>query len=272
MPYENVIYEKKDHISTITLNRPDVLNAQSAGLLADLATACIEVDADHDVRVAIITGAGRGFCSGGDLKQSNFAEGSGGNVLQNPADHWAAKLLSVRKPVIAAVNGVAAGGGLALTLGCDIRIASERARFSAIFAKIGMSVLDGAGWLLIRAVGLSKALELLFTAELIDAEEAERIGLVSYVVPHEQLLPRSLELARKIAANPPVALQLTKNVVYDALGKTLVESLPTQWAAQQKNLALARHDIQEGGMAFREKREARFRGLEPAPSELVGSL
>ena len=125
--------------------------------------------------------------------------------MQNPSDHWLARLLAVTKPTICAVNGVAAGGGLALTLGCDIRIASDQARFSAIFARIGMSVLDGCGGLLWRAVGLAKALELLFTAEIIDAAEAERIGLVSYVTPHERLMERAMELAEKIAAGPPVA-------------------------------------------------------------------
>ena len=143
------------------------------------------------------------------------------------------------KPTLAAVNGVAAGGGLSLALACDIRIASEKARFSAIFAKIGMSVLDGNGWLLPRAVGLSKALELFFTAEIIDAQEALRIGIVSYVVPHELVLDRALELAEQIAANPPVALQLTKNVVFDGLEKTFSQHLPTQWAAQQKNASWA---------------------------------
>ena len=263
MGYQDLIYDKRDHIVTLTLNRPDALNALDTRLLAELGEACAEINADPGVRVAVVTGAGRGFCSGGDLKSMSFAESSGGAVLQNPADHWIAKLLDVTKPTIAAVNGVAAGGGLSLALACDIRVASEKARFSAIFAKIGMSVLDGTGWLLPRAVGVSKALELFFTAEIIDAQEALRIGIVSYVVPHEQVVDRALEMARKIAANPPVALQLTKNVVYDSLGKTYPEHLPTQWAAQQKNVALARHDIEEGGRAFAEKRTANFRGLEP---------
>ncbi|MAG33869.1 MAG: enoyl-CoA hydratase [Deltaproteobacteria bacterium] len=263
MAYANLIYEKKDHVVTLTLNRPDFLNALDSALLNELGEAADEINADHDVRVAVVTGAGRGFCSGGDLKATSFAESSGGPVLQKPADHWAAKLLAIRKPTIAAVNGVAVGGGLSLALAFDVRIASEKARFSAIFAKIGMSVLDGNGWLLPRAVGLTKALELLFTADMIDAAEAERIGIVSYVVPHEQLMERALEMAAKIAANPPVALQLTKNVVYDALGKSYVEHLPTQWAAMQKNVVLARHDVVEGGKAFAEKRAAKFTGVVP---------
>jgi 2-(1,2-epoxy-1,2-dihydrophenyl)acetyl-CoA isomerase len=261
-----LLYDKHEHVVTLTLNRPKALNALDAELLEALGQSCAEIDADPEVRAAVITGSGRGFCAGGDLKSFNFAGAQTGAVVGNAADHWAAKLLGVTKPTLAAVNGVTAGGGLSLALGCDIRIASEQARFSAIFAKIGMSVLDGNAWLLTRAVGLSKALELLYTAEFIDGHEAKRIGLVSDVVPHEEVLPRTLEMAARIAANAPVALQLTKNVVYDALGKTFIEHLPSQWAAQQTNRALALHDIAEGGRAFSEKRPARFRGLE-APED-----
>jgi 2-(1,2-epoxy-1,2-dihydrophenyl)acetyl-CoA isomerase len=257
-----LIQEKRGHVATWTLNRPEALNALDAGLLDDLALACREVDSDAGVRVVVITGAGRAFCSGGDVKGMNFAEGIGSYSPPDPSEHWAAKLLAVRKPMLAAVNGVAAGGGLSLALACDVRIASERARFSAIFARIGMSVLDGAGWLLTRTVGHSKALEMLFTAEIIDAPEAERLGMVSRIVPHEQLLERTLELAQRIAAGPPLALQLSKRVVYDALDKTYLEHLPTQWAAQHENVTRARHDVEEGTRAFREKREPRFRGPE----------
>ncbi len=264
MSRESLIYEVDAHVATLTLNRPDALNALDRRLLEELGEAFAEVNADPGVRVALITGAGRGFCSGGDLKETSFAETSSSDVLLNPAEHWLARLLAVTKPTLAAVNGVAAGGGLALALGCDLRIASDRARFSAIFARIGMSVLDGTGGLLWRAVGLEKALEMLFTADMIDAAEAQRIGLVGRVVPHDELLDRARELAGRIAAGPPVALQLTKNVVYDSLGKTFLEHLPTQWAAQRTNLALARHDIAEGGRAFAERRAPRFRGLEPA--------
>lgn len=260
-----LIREMRDHVATWTLNRPAALNALDSELLDELGRACREVNEDPAVRVVVITGAGRAFCSGGDVKGMGFAEGIGSAALPDPAEHWAAKLLAVRKPTLAAVNGIAAGGGLSLALACDIAIASERARFSAIFARIGMSVLDGAAWLLARAVGHSRALELLFTAEIIDAREAERIGLVGRVVPHEQLLPDALALAERIAANPPVALSLSKRVVYDALPRTYLEHLPTQWAAQRENLELARHDVEEGVRAFREKRPPRFRGLEREP-------
>jgi 2-(1,2-epoxy-1,2-dihydrophenyl)acetyl-CoA isomerase len=262
MPEAVLLRETRERVALWTLNRPDALNALDTQLLAELGLACREVDADPRVRAVVVTGAGRAFCSGGDVKGATFTTGIATAAQTDPAEHWAAKLLAVRKPTIAAVNGIAAGGGLSLVLACDVRIASERARFSAIFARIGMSVLDGAGWLLPRAVGHSKALELLYTAEIVDAAEGARIGLVGSVVPHEQLLERALELAARIAANPPVALQLSKRVVYGGLDKTFLEYLPVQWAAQRENFELARHDIEEGARAFREKRPPRFRGLE----------
>jgi len=272
LAYEDLIYEKRDHIVTLTLDRPKALNALSPRLLDELAEAGREIDADPDVRVAVITGAGHGFCAGGDINSMNPAGAEARTTVQQyPPDHWVSRLLAVSKPLLAAVNGVAAGGGLSLALACDVRIASEKARFSAIFAKIGRSVLDGNGWLLPRAVGLSKALEMLLTADMLDAAEAERIGLVSYVVPHDQLLERTMEMAEKIAAGPPVALQLTRNVVYDALDKSYLDHLPTQWAAQKTNSALAPHDIAEGGRAFFEKRTAKFTGLAgPEPGSEPG--
>ena len=261
MAYEKLIYQLEDHVATVTLNRPEVLNALDPSLLAELAKVCEQVDADPAVRVVVITGAGRAFCAGGDIKAVSFAN-QGGNAEQKPEDHWAARLLALSKPSIAAVNGIAAGGGLSLALACDLRIASEQARFSAIFARIGMSVLDGAGWLLCRAIGQARALELLYTADKIDAAQAERIGLVNHVVPHEETLSRAQELAAKIAANPPVALQCSKQVVTAANNLSYLEHLPVQWAAMDRNLSLARHDIVEGARAFAEKREPRFRGLE----------
>jgi 2-(1,2-epoxy-1,2-dihydrophenyl)acetyl-CoA isomerase len=265
MPDEKLRYELDGHIATVTLNRPAVLNALDGELLEQLGRVCGQVDADPAVRVVLFTGAGRAFCAGGDIKAVSFADSGGRAPARDPKEHWAAKLLAVRKPTVAVVNGIAAGGGLALALACDLRIASEQARFSAIFARIGMSVLDGAGWLLPRAVGVSKALELLFSAEQIDAAEAARIGLVGQVVPHPELMSRARELAARIAANPPVALELSKGVVLDAEGQTFEEHLPLQWAAQRKNFELARHDIAEGGRAFAEKREPRFRGREEEP-------
>jgi len=144
----------------------------------------------------------------------------------------------------------------------DIRLASDRARFSAIFARIGMPALDGAAWLLTRAVGHATALELLYSADIIDAAEADRIGLVSRVVEHGKLMDEATKLARRIASNAPIAVQLSKSVVNRALDKSYLEHLPFQWEAMEENLRLAQHDVAEGGLAFSERRDPRFRGLE----------
>lgn len=261
MAYEKLIYEVEERVAWVTLDRPKVLNALDAQLLDELAAVCAQVNDDPSLRVLLITGTGRAFCAGGDIKAVKFAD-VGENVGQVPENHWAAKLLAVRKPTIAAVNGIAAGGGLSLALACDLRIASDQARFSAIFARIGMSVLDGAGWLLARSVGPARALEMLYTADQLDAAEAHRIGLVNHVVPHAQLLAHARALAEKIARNPPVALECSKEVVQASLNATYLEHLPYQWAAMDRNLRLARHDIAEGAKAFAEKRAPRFRGLE----------
>lgn len=258
MPYRNLTYELTDHVATVTVNRPEVLNALDVPTLDELGEVCDRVNQDAAVRVVVVTGAGRAFCAGGDLKAVSFSEGPTDSRV--PAEHWAARLLAIRKPTVASVNGVAAGGGLSLALACDLRVASDRARFSAIFARIGMPVLDGMGWLLPRVVGEARALEMLFTAEMVQAADAERIGLVNRVVPHAELETETRALAARIAAGPPVALECSKQVVRDSADKTYLEHLPLQWAAMDRNLELARHDIAEGGRAFAEKREPHFRG------------
>jgi 2-(1,2-epoxy-1,2-dihydrophenyl)acetyl-CoA isomerase len=262
MSYETLLYEESDHVAQVTVNRPEVLNALDSRTLAELGDVCEHVRSSTTIRALIVTGAGRAFCSGGDLKETSFSGVRMDVDALDPNDQWAAKILAIDKPTIAAVNGVAAGGGLALALACDIRIASDRARFSAIFARIAMPAMDGVAWLLPRVVGESRALELLYTAEIIDAQEADRIGLVSRVVEHDALLSEATDLARKIATNAPVAVQLSKSVVGRSRDKSYLEHLPLQWEAMEENLRLAAHDIAEGGLAFREKRPARFRGLE----------
>ncbi len=264
MPYQDLLFEKRDNIATITLNRPQSFNAITQDMLNDFAEVCRVLTEDNDIRVAIFTGAGKGFCSGIDLKMTDLTQRKEQLPNMNNAEQWIARVQAITKPTIAAVNGVAAGGGLGLALGCDIRIASETARFGAIFAKIGMPVLDGVGSLLPRTVGLAKALEMIYTADVIDAGEAERIGLVSYVVPAEKLMERTLEMARKIAGNAPVALQLSKNSVYSSLHRSYQDYLTYQFYNAMINSNFASHDVREGGLAFREKRQAKFRGLTPS--------
>ena len=260
MANDELLYEVSDRVATVTLNRPDALNALTQSMLDEFDRIWDRVDEDDEVRVVVVTGAGRGFCSGIDLKQTDMADQKRRRPKLDYANQWTARIQRVSKPIIAAVNGAAVGGGLGLALACDIRIASDRARFSAIFANIGMPVLDGVGGMLPRTVGLSKALELIFTADIIDAAEAQRIGLVSYTVPHDELMDRSLEMARKIAGGPQMALAMSKHVVYNSLGRGYVDHLVYQNLAIVANATYASHDIAEGGRAFRERRKPEFRG------------
>lgn len=262
LPYETLLFEESDHVAFVTLNRPEVLNAMDSRMLAELADVGERINRTTTLRAAVFTGSGRAFCAGADLRETSFTGVRMDVGALDPNDQWAAKILAIKKPTIAAVNGVAAGGGLALALACDIRLASDRARFSAIFARIGMPALDGAAWLLTRAVGHATALELLYCADIIDAAEADRIGLVSRVVEHGKLMDETTALARRIASNAPVAVQLSKSVVNRALDKSYLEHLPLQWEAMEENLRLAQHDVAEGGRAFSERRDPRFRGLE----------
>src|SRR5438309_2155468 len=204
-------------VDVITLDRPDRLNAMSHELVADVHAALDQARDDNDCRVVILTGAGRGFCAGLDLKGSGSAPGTQG--LGRPQtglrsqQHIAElvpKLRNLRKPVIAAVNGPAAGGGLALALASDIRVAAESARFNVAFVRIGLSGCDiGVSWLLPRLIGASRAFELMLTGRVIDATEADHIGLVTRVVPDESLLASALETAGLIAANSPWGVRMT---------------------------------------------------------------
>ena len=254
------LVEMKGGIAVVTLNRPDALNALTHAMLEAWEGEWRRLSEDPAVRVVVITGTGKGFCSGIDLRTVNMASDNRPPELSY-GRHWIAQLQQLQKPTIAAVNGVAAGGGLALALGCDIRIASNRARFSAIFANIGMPVIDAVGHTLVQAVGLSRALELIYTADIIDAAEAARIGLVSHVYPHEEMLDKAMALAERIAAGPPVALAMSKHAVYNTIGRSLTEYLPYQYMAVQLNKAYAAHDVSEGGLAFKEKRKPKFKGI-----------
>lgn len=263
MPTENVLFEKKDHVAIITLNRPEVLNAMTSDMFSALRSIGSEVDEDDHVRAIVLTGSGRGFCSGVDVGgDRDFSSSAGRRPTFGAGDDFVSHLRNIKKPTIAAVNGAAVGAGFSLALACDIRLASEQARFSAIFTSIGIPALDGTAWMLPRIVGQAKALELIYSSEIIGADEAERIGLVTYVTPPEKLLDRSLELATKFARNPPLAVQLSKSLVRQGLGIPYEAYQPHQANASLNNRTFAAHDIQEAARARQEKREPRFRGLE----------
>jgi 2-(1,2-epoxy-1,2-dihydrophenyl)acetyl-CoA isomerase len=263
MTYECLLYEAKDGIAQLTLNRPERLNALGGTLRDDLLDAITRAAADPQVRVMVITGAGRGFCSGGDVKAMNEARERGreGQLVDKFAPSRDRTLLAMRdapQPIIAAVNGPAAGAGMNLALGCDVRIASTAATFSQAFVKRGLHPDWGGTYFLPRAVGMAKACELIFTGEIIDAPEALRLGLVGRVVAPEELLPTARELARKIAAGPPVAIRLAKRALYRNLETDLRAALEFETFAQ--NVCRETDDAAEGIRAFVEKRPPVFRG------------
>ena len=220
-----LVTQPQPGITRLTLNRPEKLNAMNAELIEELHAALDDIARDRRCRAVVVTGEGRGFCAGLDLSGYGTAPGAEGlGTVQAgfaTQTHIAAlipHLRSVPVPVIAAVNGPAAGGGLALALGCDIRVAGNSARFNVAFVRVGLSGCDiGVSWLLPRLVGASRAWELMLTGRIIDAPEADRIGLVTRVVPDDELLDSALETAALIAANSPWGVRMTKEVAWSQL-------------------------------------------------------
>jgi 2-(1,2-epoxy-1,2-dihydrophenyl)acetyl-CoA isomerase len=263
MTYECLLYEVKDGVATLTLNRPERLNALGGSLRDDLHDAITRSAASSDVRVMIITGAGKGFCAGGDVKAMNEAkEGKRERpLIEKAAPGRDRTLLAMREapqPIIAAVNGAAAGAGMNLALGCDIRIASSAAKFSQAFVKRGLHPDWGGTYFLPRVIGMARAAELIFTGDVIDAAEALRLGIVSRVVAPEELMPAVGELARRIAAGPPMAIRLAKGSLYGNAERDLKAALERETFAQ--NICFETEDATEGIRAFVEKRAPNFRG------------
>jgi enoyl-CoA hydratase/carnithine racemase len=263
MPYDCLLYEVRDRIATLTLNRPERLNALGGTLRDDLHDAVLRSGADDEVRVLVITGAGRGFCSGGDVKSMSERDQAGGvSPLQDKiAPQRDQTILAMRdcpKPIIAAVNGAAAGAGMNLALACDMRVASTAAKFAQAFVKRGLHPDWGGSYFLPRVVGVAKACELIFTGETIDAAEALRLGIVNAVVEPEALMAKAYELAGKIAAGPPIAIRLAKRAIYHNQEVDLRAALEYETYAQ--NLCRETEDAKEGVKAFMEKRAPSFRG------------
>jgi len=263
MTYECLLYEVKDGIATLTLNRPERLNALGGTLRQDLHDAVTRAGADREVRVMVVTGAGKGFCSGGDVKAMGEAKAGQRErpLLEKIAPGRDRTLLAMREapqPIIAAVNGAAAGAGMNLALGCDLRIASTAAKFTQAFVKRGLHPDWGGTYFLPRVVGMAKACEMIFTGEVIDAAEALRLGIVSRVVAPEELLPTAYEVARRIAAGPPVAIRLAKRSLYANEDLDLRGALQMETMAQ--NICFETEDATEGIRAFGEKRAPIFKG------------
>jgi 2-(1,2-epoxy-1,2-dihydrophenyl)acetyl-CoA isomerase len=267
LDYKTILLETENHVATVTLNRPDVLNALGGGLIEEMSDTVRLLREDDDIRVVVITGAGRGFCAGADLRgvaQSQAAsDGTSNAALRNITkrpllNQLIHDLYSLEKPTIAAVNGPAVGGGLSLSLTCDIRIASERATFSAIFIKRAFVVDTGSSYFLTRLVGPSKAAELVFTGDMLDAQEAYRIGLVNRVVPHDDLMPQARDLAERIAKMPPVTLRLDKRALRQAMRSgDLWDALDTE-SYLNSVVSTYTAERREAVAAFLEKREAVF--------------
>lgn len=256
-------YDVANHICTITLNRPEVMNALNRQMYDELERAFRDAHRDPDVRCVVLTGNGRSFCSGDDVRQIMLGGDREETVSRlrearpkpTPA---AAAVLECDKPVIAAVNGAAVGWGMDLTLFADIRIASDTAKFGELFIKRGLVADLGGLWRLPRVVGPSKAAELLFTGDIITAQEAERIGLVSQVVPADELLSTAMEMAAKIAANPPIALRYMKEGLRRSVHGTMAEM--GEYVGNSLSYLFTTEDHKEGALSFVERREPVFEG------------
>jgi 2-(1,2-epoxy-1,2-dihydrophenyl)acetyl-CoA isomerase len=255
---ETIDVQRTDGIVTITLNRPEKKNAINGVMWDELLATFREIGASSTDRAVVITGAGGAFCSGADLT----ARGDGPQVHQLAAMRHVADvclaLARLPQPVIAKVRGVAVGAGCNLALGCDLVVASTTARFSEIFAKRGLSVDFGGTWVLPRRVGLHRAKELAFFADIIDAAEAERVGLVNRVVDDAELDAFVDEWARRLAAGPPLAVAMTKRMLNNSMNVTLEEALDDEGAAQTVNFST--QDTVEAIRAFVEKRSPTFEG------------
>ncbi|MBU2959582.1 enoyl-CoA hydratase [Citreicella sp. C3M06] len=256
MAYETIIVEVEDHVATITLNRPDALNALNSHLLAELAQALTEADANEKVRCIILTGSAKAFAAGADIKEmseKSFVEMFLGDFFEPTVDAAA----KVRKPIIAAVSGYALGGGCELAMMCDFIIASETAKFGQPEINLGVIAGIGGTQRLTRYVGKSKSMDMHLTGRFMDAEEAERSGLVSRVVPVKQLMEETRKAADKIAEKSLIATIAAKQAVNRAYETTLAEGL--LFERRLFHSLFNTEDQKEGMAAFQEKRTAQFR-------------
>ena len=261
MDYSTVRTERVGDVGVITLNRPEKMNAINRALIDDF-DAAIHANKEDGVRALILTGAGRGFCAGADLTAEQGEGHTPGNetLLKKgmPLGYPSLLLRRFPRPTIAAVNGAAVGAGFGLALACDIRIASESARFSAIFAKRALTPDYGCTQLLPMAVGMSRAMELMYTGDIIDAREAERIGLVNYVIPNDEFTEYVMQFAHKLSSGPSVAHAMTKRMAYSSHTRSLEEQLWIEGQASQ--VSGMSEDRDEGVKAFLERREPVFQG------------
>ncbi|MEE9325624.1 MAG: enoyl-CoA hydratase [Dehalococcoidia bacterium] len=264
MAEQDILYEIEDGVGTITLNRPQSLNAITEEMLAALAEFLEESKRDPNVKVLVLTGAGRAFCAGANPRKLDMDKDeellpfrdeesllSWGQSL-----YWA--FINYDKPLLAAVNGPAAGGGMDLATSCDIRIASDKAKFRMAFVRMGVTPSGSSAYWLPRLVGLANAYELIWTGKVIDAQEAYRIGYVNRVVPHDELMATTRELALTLAKGPTVAIRLSKRLIRQCLNMDVFSALGVIEAAEF--ITENTEDAKEGPRAWVEKREPQFKG------------
>lgn len=261
MAYDTFLFELRDGIVTVTLNDPERLNCLTFQTYAELEKLMAELAHRKEVKVVVLTGAGKGFCSGGSVHEiiGKLIEMGKEDLYRftRMTCNVVKNMRGLKKPIVAAVNGIAAGAGAMLALASDIRIVSDRAKFAFLFGRVGLSGADmGALYLLPRIVGQGKAAELLYLGDAIDAEEAYRIGLANRLVAHERLMEEAQVLAKRLSEGPLYALGVTKELLEREATMTLEEALETEAVAQAE--CMQRPDFEEGYKAFVEKRKAVF--------------
>ena len=263
MKFQHVKYEEKEGVAIITLCRPELLNALTFDIYAELRDGFAWLNTQSQVRAVLLTGEGRGFCSGGDVNAiigELFSRDMPGLVeFTRMTCDVIRNMRTLRKPIVAALNGTAAGAGAVLALASDLRIASEKAKIAFLFVKVGLAGADmGSAFLLPRVVGLSRATELLYLGDAIDAPTAERYGLFNKVVKHEELAAEGFALAKRLASGPSFALGITKDALNEEMGLDLLSALESEARAQA--VCMKTVDFREAYEAFVAKRPANFQG------------
>jgi len=254
MAYQNIVFEKEENIAIITFNRPDAMNALNNQTRAEFREAIATVAADDQIKVVVLTGNGKAFVAGSDIKEFNQTT----PYVAHNINRLGEMVEKLEKPVIAAVNGFCLGGGCEIAMGCDIIIASDKARFGQTEINIGIIPGGGGTQRLPRLIGVCRAKELIYTGDIIGADEAYRLGLVNRVVPADQLMPTAKELAKQIAAKSAAALKLAKTAINRGMQTNLESGLKYEY--ELYSLALSLEDKAEGVNAFLEKRAAKFIG------------
>ncbi len=257
--YETILIEQTDDgVATLTLNRPERLNAVNGAMHSELSTIFYALHADTAVRAAVLTGAGRGFCSGGDFSQGANMRTKTGLTLMQEARRIVDGILDLEKPIVAAVNGAAAGLGATIALCCDVVIAARNARIGDPHVKVGLTAGDGGALMWPLLVGVNRAKYMLMTGDLIEAEEAQQMGLVNRVVDEGKALPEAQALAQRLAAGPPFAVQSSKMAVNRFI--KAVSNLVLPYSLAMEEVSQQKDDHREAVAAFQEKREPRFTG------------